>query len=59
MAIDRALLVEVGYGDCGRPTCNVLPAPAVFASTANDACLTQDIEGAKALLESNGWVARC
>ena len=57
MSIDRALLVEVGYGDFGRLTCNVLPAPAVFASTANDACLTQDIDGAKALLDEAGWAA--
>ncbi|PZX15631.1 peptide ABC transporter substrate-binding protein [Celeribacter halophilus] len=56
MAIDRALLTEIGYGDAGRPTCNVLPAPAIYNSTANDACLTQDIEGAKAILEEAGWV---
>jgi peptide/nickel transport system substrate-binding protein len=56
MAIDRELLVEIGYGDAGRPTCNVLPAPAIYASTANDACLVQDIAGANALLESAGWV---
>ena len=56
MAIDRPLLVEIGYGDAGTVTCNVLPAPAVYASTANDDCATQDIEGAKALLESAGWV---
>lgn len=56
MAIDRALLVEIGYGDFGRLTCNVLPAPAIYASTANDSCLTQDIEGAKALLDEAGWM---
>ncbi|MEY8096486.1 peptide ABC transporter substrate-binding protein [Falsihalocynthiibacter sp. S25ZX9] len=56
MAIDRALLTEIGYGAAGRPTCNVLPAPAIYASTANDACLVQDIAGANELLESNGWV---
>lgn len=56
MAVDRALLVEVGYGDAGKVTCNVLPAPAIYASTANDGCMTQDIEGAKALLEGAGWV---
>ena len=56
MAVDRALLVEVGYGDAGKVTCNVLPAPAIYASTANDGCMTQDIEGAKALLERAGWV---
>jgi len=55
MAIDRELLVEIGYGDAGRPTCNVLPAPAIYASTANDACLVQDIAGANALLDSAGW----
>ena len=56
MSIDRALLTEVGYGDFGRLTCNVLPAPAIYASSANDACLTQDIDGAKAVLEAAGWV---
>ncbi len=57
MAIDRELLVEVGYGDAGRPTCNVLPAPAIYNSTANDACLVQDIEAAKGALDAAGWVA--
>ena len=56
MAIDRALLVEVGYGAGGQPTCNVLPAPAAYASTANDGCLTQDIAGAIALLDEAGIV---
>jgi peptide/nickel transport system substrate-binding protein len=56
MAIDRELLVEIGYGDAGEVTCNVLPAPAIYASTSNDDCRTQDIEGAKALLEGAGWV---
>jgi len=54
MAIDRALLVEVGYGAGGQATCNVLPAPALYASTANDGCLTQDIAGANALLDEAG-----
>lgn len=54
MAIDRELLVEVGYGQAGRPTCNLVPAPKVFASPNTD-CMTQDIEGAKALLEGAGW----
>ncbi len=56
MAIDRALLVEVGYGAGGQVTCNVLPAPAVYASTANDSCKTQDIAGANALLDEAGIV---
>ncbi len=54
MAIDRNLLVEIGYGQAGRPTCNVVPAPELYASD-NTECLTQDIEGAKALLEEAGW----
>ncbi|WP_386681163.1 peptide ABC transporter substrate-binding protein [Loktanella sp. R86503] len=54
MAIDRDLLVEVGYGDAGRATCNLVPAPAMFASDNTD-CLVQDIEGAKALLDEAGW----
>ena len=56
MAIDRELLTEIGYGDAGRATCNVLPAPEIYASTANDACKVQDIAGANALLDSAGWV---
>ena len=56
MAIDRKLLVEIGYGDFGRLTCNVLPAPAAFNSSANDGCLVQDIAGANAVLDEAGWV---
>ncbi len=54
MAIDRDLLVEIGYGRAGRPTCNLVPAPEIFASDNTD-CLAQDVEGAKALLEDAGW----
>ena len=56
MAIDRELLVEIGYGEAGRLTCNVLPAPAIYASTANDNCKIQDLAGANALLDNAGWV---
>ncbi|MDB6181987.1 peptide ABC transporter substrate-binding protein [Paracoccus fistulariae] len=55
MAIDRALLTEIGYGASGQPTCNYVPAPEAWASP-NTECLTQDIEGANALLEEAGWV---
>jgi peptide/nickel transport system substrate-binding protein len=54
MAIDRETLVAIGYGDSGRATCNLVPAPEMFASD-NTGCLTQDIEGAKALLDEAGW----
>ena len=55
MAIDRELLVEIGYGQSGRPTCNIVPAPEIYASSANEDCLVQDIEGAKRLLDEAGW----
>ncbi len=55
MAIDRALLVEVGYGDAGKVTCNWVPAPEIYASTSLD-CETQDIAGANALLDEAGFV---
>jgi len=55
MAIDRAILVDIGYGSAGRPTCNLVPAPEMFASD-NTGCLTQDVEGAKKLLDEAGWV---
>lgn len=53
-AIDRNLLVEVGYGNAGRATCNLVPAPALYASPNTD-CIEQDMEGAKALLDEAGW----
>ena len=56
MALDPVLLTEIGYGPTGRPTCNVLPGPEIYASTANEACKTQDIAGANALLDEAGWV---
>ena len=56
MAIDRQVLSDLGYGEAGKPTCNIIPAPADWAS-ANAACLKQDLEGAKALLDEAGWMA--
>ena len=56
MAIDRTLLTEIGYGVAGKPTCNLVPGPELYASDNTD-CLTQDIEGAKALLDGAGWKA--
>jgi peptide/nickel transport system substrate-binding protein len=54
MAIDRQLLVDVGYGTAGRPTCNLVPAPENFASPNTD-CIPQQMDAAKALLEEAGW----
>ncbi len=55
MAIDRPLLVEIGYGQAGKVGCSWVPAPEAFASTF-EGCETQDIEGAKALLDEAGIV---
>ncbi|MGR3615418.1 MAG: peptide ABC transporter substrate-binding protein [Paracoccaceae bacterium] len=55
MAIDRPLLVEIGYGQAGKLTCNLVPAPAIYSSDNTD-CLTQDIAGANAMLDEAGWV---
>ncbi len=55
MAIDRPLLVDIGYGQAGRVTCNWVPVPQIYASTTFD-CSTQDIAGANSLLDSAGIV---
>lgn len=56
MAIDRQIIADQVYGPAGRPTCNILPAPAIYASTNNDSCLTQDLAGANKLLDDAGIV---
>jgi peptide/nickel transport system substrate-binding protein len=55
MAIDRPLLVEIGYGKAGKVTCNWVPAPEAFNSTSMT-CDKQDIAGANALLDEAGIV---
>ncbi len=55
MAIDRPLLVEVGYGQAGKVTCNLVPAPALYNSESMT-CDTQDIAGANAMLDDAGIV---
>ena len=56
MAIDRNIIAETLYGFGGKATCNVIPGPSFYVSTANDDCLVQDIEGANALLDDAGIV---
>ena len=53
LAIDRELLVEIGYGKAGKVTCNWVPAPAAVNSDTFD-CSTQDIAGANAMLDAAG-----
>ncbi len=56
LAIDRTIVSDQLYGAAGQPTCNILAGPPAMVSTTFDGCLTQDIEGAIALLEEAGWV---
>ena len=56
MTIDRGRISEELYGFAGEPTCNLVTGPPRYVSTANDGCLSQDIEGAKKLLDDNGVV---
>ena len=53
MAIDRGRISEELYGFAGESTCNLVTGPPRYVSTANDGCLSQDIEGAKKLLDDN------
>tara|TARA_R110002020_G_scaffold10051_8_gene38925 strand:+ start:1978 stop:3678 length:1701 start_codon:yes stop_codon:yes gene_type:complete len=55
LAIDRPLLVEIGYGQAGKVTCNLVPAPEVYNSDTFD-CSTQDLEQANKLLDDAGWI---
>ncbi len=55
IAINRDELVAVGYGPSGRPTCNIWPV-GVQSSTNLDYCLTQDIDGANAILDELGYL---
>ena len=56
LAIDRQILVDAGYGSAGKISCNVLPAPAIYASDANDECKTPNVAEANRLLDEAGWV---
>jgi len=55
LVIDRQILTDVGYGFMGMPTCNVLAAPAIYASSRNESCKTVDIELANKLLDEAGY----
>ena len=55
LAIDRQVLVDAGYGKAGQISCNVLPAPAIYASTANDECKTPNVAEANRILDAAGW----
>ena len=52
LAIDRSLIEDL-YGFAAESECNLVAGPPDYASTANDGCLSQDIEGANRLLDDN------
>jgi len=54
MALDRTRIADELYGSAAAPACNIVPGPPRYASTANEACVVQDIEGANALLDEHG-----
>ncbi len=54
LAIDRPLLVEIGYGKAGKVTCNWVPAPAAFNSDTFS-CDTQDLAAANKMLDDAGY----
>lgn len=56
LAVDRNAIATQLYGAAGQPTCNVLPAPAIYVSANNDECLIQDIEEANRILDEAGIV---
>lgn len=56
LAINRDVLIETGYGPTGRVTCNIVPAPAEFASRANEGCRMADPDEANRILDEAGWV---
>ena len=55
LAIDRPLLVEIGYGQAGKVTCNHVPAPDAYNSTSMT-CDVQDIAAANKMLDDAGIV---
>lgn len=56
LAIDRDTLVQAGYGEAGRVTCNVWPSPTAQASTNNDECLVRNVDLANEILDDAGIV---
>lgn len=55
MAIDRDAIAAL-YGFAGRSGCDLVAGPAHYVSGENDECLTQDIGGARRLLDESGVV---
>lgn len=55
LAIDRAALVDLGYGDTGRVTCNILPPTLLATEEPLAPCPAQDLDAARARLDEAGW----
>jgi peptide/nickel transport system substrate-binding protein len=55
IALDRGLIVELGYGQAGAPTCNIVNAPAIYSSPNTAWCMTPDLEEANRMLDAAGY----
>ncbi len=55
MAVDRSQIADL-YGFAGRLECDLVAGPARYVSGRNGECLTQDIDGANALLDQHNVV---
>jgi peptide/nickel transport system substrate-binding protein len=55
LALDRDIIVELGYGAAGRPTCNIVAAPEIYDSPNTGWCMAQDIGEANRLLDEAGY----
>ena len=55
LGIDRDLLVQVGYGANGSPTCNIWNVGS-GTSANNDWCLTRDVDQANQILDDLGYL---
>jgi peptide/nickel transport system substrate-binding protein len=54
LAIDRKQIADLLYGSLGEATCNMVPAPSMYASP-NTKC-DRDLVQAGALLDQAGWI---
>jgi peptide/nickel transport system substrate-binding protein len=56
MAIDRPLLVEIGYGQAGRVTCNLVPAPERPSTRPPSAATRRTSRAPRRCSKASGWV---
>jgi peptide/nickel transport system substrate-binding protein len=55
IALDREIITELGYGQSGQPTCNIVNAPEIYSSANTEWCMTYDPDEANRLLDEAGY----